>query len=118
MLTKRDALPDVSSLLNHNHPHDDSYLMTGFVIPETSNMTAPAVDPKNLSNSDKSKRVVWLLWTFTAIKLAFTGIGLLGTVYSYQNWSQGSSQWYDKVVRCWRSINSSSDWCHRTKIRS
>lgn len=94
-LTKRDALPDVSSILNH--PYDGSYLMTGFVIPDTSNMTAPAVDPKNLSNSDKSKRVVWLWWTFAAIKLAFTGLGLLGTVYSCNNCSQGGSQWYDKV---------------------
>ncbi|QLQ79978.1 hypothetical protein HG537_0C06270 [Torulaspora globosa] len=98
-LTLKDNLPDVGTIAIH--PYSADYLMTGFAIPHesitrVSNFSQTGI-VSGTSSGGKSKRVPYLWLTFVMIKLGFTGISLMGTYYSCQNWSQGGAQWYDKA---------------------
>lgn len=98
-LDRRDDIPDVNVIMPH--PYSEDYMMTGFAIPDTqiivsSNQTVDQ-DDLDASSTTTVKRIAWLWWTFAAIKLAFTGVGIMGITYSCLNWSQGHAQWWDKV---------------------
>lgn len=94
-MNERDTLPSVDTIVDH--PYGDGYMMSGFAMPGSQKL-----NPLNASSSDVTdevlaKRIMWLWWTFAAVKLAFTGIGLIDTFYICRNWSQGGAQWYDKA---------------------
>ncbi|QLQ78032.1 hypothetical protein HG537_0A02790 [Torulaspora globosa] len=76
--------------------------MTGFAIPHESITKVSNFGQtgtiSGTSSGGKSKRVAYLWWTFFLIKSGLIGVGVKGTFYNCQSWSQGEAKWYEKSV--------------------
>lgn len=99
---KRDSNINEKATLDF-HPLNSNYYMTSFIKPvyksDVTTTLAPTVSSSLVPTitDPLQKRIVYLWWFLSMVKLGLSGVSLYGTVKSCQNWSAGDAGTADKV---------------------